>query len=46
MAWMLMNEAESQSTSHVADPDALYTFADDMTTLVRSLDPQRPMPSA
>ncbi len=43
MAWMLMNEAESQSASHVADPDALYMFADDMTTLVRSLDSQRPI---
>jgi mannan endo-1,4-beta-mannosidase len=38
-AWMLMNEAESQSPSRVADPQALYSFADDMTTLVRGIDP-------
>jgi len=40
LAWMLMNEAESQTQSHVADPQALYTFANDMTTLVRGIDPQ------
>jgi hypothetical protein len=38
-AWMLMNEAESQSPEGAPNPDALYTFARDMSAVVKSLDP-------
>jgi hypothetical protein len=37
-AWMLMNEAESQSTSGTADASALYSFASTMSGYVKSLD--------
>lgn len=37
-AWMLMNEAESKSTSGTPNPDALYTFARDMSEFVKSID--------
>lgn len=39
MAWMLMNEAESKTTGGSSDPTALYNFAQDMTTLIHSIDP-------
>jgi mannan endo-1,4-beta-mannosidase len=38
-AWMLMNEAESQSSSGIEDSNALYTFARDVSGYVKSLDP-------
>jgi len=37
-AWSLMNEAESQTRSGVEDPEALYTFARDMSAYVKNLD--------
>ncbi len=39
MAWMLMNEAESKSTSGASDPTALYNFTVDMSGYIKSLDP-------
>ncbi len=38
-AWMLMNEAESQDASKVADADALYSFTSNMSGFIKSLDP-------
>jgi hypothetical protein len=38
-AWMLMNEAEAKRPDGSGDPDALYAFAEQMTRLVRELDP-------
>lgn len=38
-AWMLMNEAESQSADDAGKLDALYGFASDMSALIKSLDP-------
>ena len=40
LAWSLMNEAESQTLSGVADPDALLAFTRDLSTYVKSIDPQ------
>lgn len=37
-AWMLMNEAESKKTSGEEDPEALYSFARDMSTFIKRLD--------
>ena len=38
-AWMLMNEAESKTNSGGEEnPDALYTFAQDMSAYVKDLD--------
>ena len=36
--WMLMNEAESRVVSGPSVPDALFTFARDMSALVKSID--------
>jgi hypothetical protein len=38
-AWMLMNEAEATRTDGTGDPEALYTFARDVSGVVKSLDP-------
>ncbi len=37
-AWTLINEAESKTTSGVGNAGALYSFARDMSSLVKSLD--------
>jgi hypothetical protein len=39
LAWMLMNEAEAKRPDGTGDPDALYGFADQMSRLVKELDP-------
>lgn len=38
-AWMLMNEAETRTPSGADAPEALYTFARDMSGYVKYLDP-------
>jgi mannan endo-1,4-beta-mannosidase len=39
LAWMLMNEAEAKRPDGTGDPDALYGFAEQMSRLVKELDP-------
>jgi hypothetical protein len=39
LAWMLMNEAEAKRPDGTSDPDALYGFADQMSRLVKEIDP-------
>src|SRR3989338_4765309 len=39
MMWQLMNEAESKSAAGVPEPLALLAFTKDMSTLVKSIDP-------
>lgn len=42
LAWQLMNEAEASAGAvaiGVPDPDALYTFARDMSAVIREIDP-------
>jgi hypothetical protein len=38
-AWMLMNEAEAKRTDGSGDPDPLHAFAEQMTRLVKEIDP-------
>jgi hypothetical protein len=39
MAWSLMNEPESKSASGTPAPEPLYSFAQDVSALAKSLDP-------
>jgi hypothetical protein len=38
-AWMLMNEAEAKRPDGSGDPDPLHAFAEQMTRLVKEIDP-------